>query len=152
MRLESSAFEHGGKIPSKYTCDGKNINPPFMIRDIPRGAKSLTMIMLQPDVPRDLKADGVWVHWIIFNMHCGLWEIREGDEPDGTYGLGTDNNLDYSGPCSSDREHRYYFKLYALDTTLHLPVKSSKSQVEQAMEGHIMAQTELMGRYERVNI
>ncbi|HEW99018.1 MAG: YbhB/YbcL family Raf kinase inhibitor-like protein [Candidatus Parabeggiatoa sp. nov. 3] len=150
MRFESSAFEHGGKIPSKYTCDGKNINPPFKIRDIPRGAKSLTLIMDDPDVPRHLKADGIWDHWVLFNMHCGLWEIREGEEPEGTQGLGTDYNLDYSGPCPPDTEHCYYFKLYALDTTLHLPVKSTKSQVEQAMEGHIMAQTELMGRYERL--
>ncbi|RKZ84528.1 MAG: YbhB/YbcL family Raf kinase inhibitor-like protein [Candidatus Parabeggiatoa sp. nov. 1] len=150
MKLSSSAFEHEGKIPSKYTCDGDNVNPPLTFSEVPRETKSLIIIMDDPDVPKNLRADGMWDHWIVFNMHCGLQRIRDGEEPEGTQGLGTKNNLDYFGPCPPDGEHRYFFKLYALDTTLNLPVKSTKRQVEQAMAGHIVAQAELMGRYERI--
>ena len=150
MKLSSSAFEHDGKIPSKYACDGDNVNPPLIISDVPADANSLVIIMDDPDVPKHLRADGMWDHWIVFNMPASVWEIKEGEEPDGTHGLATGNNLDYFGPCPPDREHRYFFKLYALDTTLDLPEKSTKPQVEKAMEGHILSQTELMGRYERV--
>ena len=150
MKLASSAFEHEGKIPSKYTCDDANTNPPLTISDVPSGAKSLVLIMDDPDVPKHLREDGMWDHWVVFNISPTLRDIKEGEEPAGTPGVGTSGNLDYFGPCPPDREHRYYFKLYALDTELDLPEKSTKAQVEKAMEGHILEQAELMGRYERV--
>ena len=85
----------------------------------------------------------------VFNIPASLTELKEGEEPEGTHGIGTSNNLNYYGPCPPDREHRYFFKLYALDTELKLPEKAKKQQVEKAMEGHVLAKTELMGRYER---
>ena len=150
MKLTSSAFEHEGKIPSKYTCDGDNISPPLAISDVPSGTKSLTLLMDDPDVPKHLRADGMWDHWVVFNIAAGTSQINEGEEPAGTHGAGTSGNLNYFGPCPPDREHRYFFKLYALDTELDLPEKSSKQQVEKAMEGHIVERVELMGRYERI--
>ena len=149
MKLTSTAFEHGGKIPSKHTCDGENSNPPLTIADVPSGAKSLVLIMDDPDVPKTIRADGMWDHWVVFNIPPHLREIKEGEEPEGVPGTGTGGNEDYFGPCPPDREHRYFFKLYALDTKLDLPGKASKRQVEAAMEGHIVAQAELMGRYKR---
>ena len=90
-----------------------------------------------------------WVHWLVFNIPPTTTEIQEGKEPAGVHGKGTSNNLNYHGPCPPDAEHRYYFKLYALDTMLNLPEGVTKKQVEEAMRGHVLAQTELMGRYER---
>ena len=149
MKLTSTAFEHQGKIPSKYTCDGANISPPLRLSDVPAQAKSLVLIMDDPDVPKHLRQDGMWDHWVVFNIPVSLTELKEGEEPEGTHGIGTGNNLNYYGPCPPDREHRYFFKLYALDTELKLPEKAKKQQVEKAMEGHVLAKTELMGRSER---
>ena len=150
MKLTSPAFEHQGKIPSQYTCDGANINPPLTISDVPTQAKSLALIVDDPDVPKRLRQDGMWDHWIVFNMSPKLTEVKEGEEPQGIHGLGTSGNLDYFGPCPPDREHRYFFKLYALDSQLNLSEKATKQQVEKAMQGHILAQAELMGRYQRL--
>ena len=150
MKLTSPAFEHGGKISSKYTCDGENINPPLAISDVPPGAGSLVLIMDDPDVPKHVRADGMWDHWVVFNIPATLRDIGEGKEPEGTHGVGTGGNVNYAGPCPPDREHRYFFKLYALDTELNLPEKATKGQVEKAMEGHVIEKTELMGRYERI--
>jgi len=149
MKLTSAAFEHGGKIPSKHTCDGENSNPPLTIADVPSGAKSLVLIMDDPDVPKSIRKDGMWDHWVVFNIPPDLREIKTGEEPEGVHGSGSGGNENYFGPCPPDREHRYFFKLYAIDAALDLPTKVSKRQVEAAMEGHIVAQTELMGRYER---
>jgi hypothetical protein len=149
MRLTSSAFEHGGTIPPRFTCDGPNVSPPLAFAEIPAGTTSLVLIMDDPDVPRHLRADGMWDHWVVYNIPPDLTGIGEAEEPPGTPGIGTANNTTYFGPCPPDREHRYFFKLYALDRRLNLPAGSSKAQVEAAMEGHILAQSELMGRYER---
>lgn len=149
MKLTSSAFTHEGKIPSLYTCDGKNLNPPLNISDVPPEAKSLVLIMDDPDVPKRLRADGIWDHWVVFNIPVTVTEIPEGKEPPGVHGVGTSGNLDYFGPCPPDREHRYFFKLYALDTQLNLPKKVTKTQVETAIQGHILAEAVLMGRYQR---
>lgn len=150
MKLTSPAFEHQGKIPSRHTCDGANTNPPLEISGVPTGAKSLVLIVDDPDVPKRLRPDGMWDHWIVFNLPPNLTHISEGQEPPGTHGMGTSGNLRYFGPCPPDREHRYFFKLYALETELNLPEKATKQQVERAMEGHVLAQAELIGRYERV--
>lgn len=149
MKLTSSAFEHGARIPSQYTCDGPNINPPLKISDVPSGARSLVLIMDDPDVPKKLRQDGMWDHWIVYNIPPETREVPEGKEPKGTHGTGTGGNLDYYGPCPPDREHRYFFKLYALDTILDLKPKASKKMVEHAMAGHVLAAAELMGKYER---
>ncbi len=150
MKLTSSAFSHEGRIPSKYTCDGDNINPPLTISDVPPGARTLVLIMDDPDVPRAIRKDGMWDHWVVFNISPSVREIEEGVEPRGIHGAGTGGNEGYLGPCPPDREHRYFFKLYALDTELDLPKGAKKSQVEAAMKGRIMAETALMGKYERV--
>jgi len=150
MKLMSPAFEHEGKIPSKHTCDGENTNPPLTISDVPSGAKSLVLIMDDPDVPKHLRADGMWDHWVVFNIPANLSEVEEGEEPMGTNGIGTSGNLKYNGPCPPDREHRYFFKLFALDTQLDLPEKSTKADVEKAMAGHVLFHAELMGTYERI--
>ena len=149
MKLTSPAFDHEGKIPSKYTCDGENINPALTISDLPSEAKSLVLIMDDPDVPKHLREDGMWDHWVVFNIPISVRDIKEGEEPVGTHGSGTSGNLNYFGPCPPDREHRYFFKLYALDTELDLAEKATKQQVEKAMEGHVLEKAELMGRYER---
>lgn len=150
MKLTSSAFGHEGKIPSRFTCDGDNINPPLGISETPKEARSLVLIMEDPDVPRNLRKDGMWNHWVVFNMPPDLREIEEDSEPEGTGGIGTNGEQGYFGPCPPDREHRYFLKLFALDTKLDLPGKSTKEDVEKAMKGHILEQTELMGRYERI--
>ena len=150
MKLSSSAFEEGGRIPSKYTCDSDNVNPSLEISDLPPGAKTLALIMEDPDVPKNLRPDGMWDHWIIFNIPPDTSQIPEGKEPRGTHGEGTSGNQDYNGPCPPDREHRYFFKLFALDSTLELKEKATKPELEKAMEGHILEKTELMGTYERI--
>ena len=153
MKLTSSAFTEGGKIPSKYTCDGANINPPLSISDVPAKAKSLVLIMDDPDIPEFVKQKfgiQVWDHWTVFNIPSGTKEIAEGKNPPGVLGKNTGGKNAYGGPCPPDKEHRYFFKLYALDTELGLPEGSTKAEVEAAMKGYIIARAELMGRYERV--
>lgn len=149
MELTSPAFSHDSVIPARYTCDGDNVNPPLVIGGVPEQAVSLVLIMDDPDVPKHLRADGMWDHWVVFNIAPQTREIAENSEPAGVQGLGTGGNLKYSGPCPPDREHRYFFKLYALDCQLDLAEGASKAEVEQNMAGHVLAQAELMGRYDR---
>ena len=147
MQLTSPAFQNNTLIPSTYTCDGKNINPPLKISDIPKEVKSLVLIIDDPDSVKP--AGKVWDHWIVFNIPPSTTIIPEGKEPQGVHGKGTGGNLKYHGPCPPDAEHRYYFKLYALDTQLSLPEGSTKLEVEKSMERHIIEKTELIGRYNR---
>ena len=147
MELKSNAFENNGKIPSKYTCDGENISPQLSISGVPENAKSLVLIMDDPDAIKP--AGKVWDHWIVFNIPPETKEILESQEQQGTHGKGTSGNLNYRGPCPPDAEHKYFFKLYALDTTFDLPQGSEKQEIEEAMRGHIIEQTQLIGRYER---
>jgi Raf kinase inhibitor-like YbhB/YbcL family protein len=149
MQLSSPAFKNKDKIPSQYTCDGTNINPELLISHVPSEAKSLVLIVDDPDVPPSVRKDRMWDHWVIFNIPPQTTHIAEDSQPQGIPGQNTDGELNYQGPCPPDREHRYFFKLYALDMLLDLPKGATKKQVEEAMEGHILAQTELMGRYER---
>ena len=125
------------------------MSPPLIISDVPENTKSLVLIMDDPDVPKNLRADGMWDHWIVWNISPQTEEIAEGQEPEGVHGLGTANNLNYHGPCPPDREHRYFFRLFALDTILNLPEKRMKAEVEQAMEGHVIDKVELIGLYVR---
>lgn len=149
MRLTSPAFDYGEKIPSEYTCDGKNINPELHISAVPQNAKSLVLIMDDPDVPEFVRKDRMWVHWVVFNIPANQTHISKDSSPFGVVGINTGGEWKYQGPCPPDREHRYFFKLYALDSVLNLPKGATKAEVEQAMKGHIVAEAEWMGTYER---
>lgn len=151
MHLSSTAFVHEGLIPAVYTCDGDNVSPPLSISGAPAEAKSLALVMDDPDVPVSLRADGLFVHWILADIAPATTMLPMGVDPAslGTPGLNTRGNPVYTGPCPPDREHRYFFKLYALDTRLDLAAAPTKDEVEKAMEGHIIAETTLMGRYDR---
>lgn len=148
MELSSTAFAQGQPIPSKYSCDGQNVNPPLAISGVPSGAKSLALIMDDPDVPAAAGVK-VWDHWVVFNMSPALSSIGENEQPPGVRGKGTRGSLQYGGPCPPDREHRYFFKLYALDTMLDLKEGATKTELESAMSGRIIEQAELMGMYVR---
>jgi len=150
MKLTSQAFKHEGKIPSTYTCDGKNVSPPLKIENVPKSAVSLVLIMEDPDVPKHFRPDGMWDHWIVFNIPPTTTDIPEGTEPQGVPGITTRQNMIYGGPCPPDREHRYFFKLFALNTMLNLPAGSTKKHVFDAMHGHIIEETVLLGKYERI--
>lgn len=149
MKLESKNFKESGIIPSKYTCEGKNINPHLLIFDVPKDAKSLVLIMDDPDVPKHVRPDCMYDHWVIFNIPPNTKEMKENSTPPGIEGKNTSGKNGYIGPCPPDREHRYFFKLYALDALLQLPKSSTKKQVEEAMESHILTKCELIGRYEK---
>jgi Raf kinase inhibitor-like YbhB/YbcL family protein len=145
MKLSSQAFENGGNIPTKYTCDGEDINPQLSILDIPEGTKSLTLIVDDPDAPV-----GMWDHWLVYNIPPTISVIGENSLPSGaSQALNSWGRGDWGGPCPPDKEHRYFFKLYALDTELTFDSPPDKSSLEQSMEGHILAEAELMGRYNR---
>ena len=146
MNLTSEAFKQGEMIPEKYGRDFDNVNPPLTIEDVPEGTKSLALIMDDPDVP-EAAGVSVWDHWVVFNIPPNEIEISEGWKPSGTRGVGTRGELDYGGPRPPDREHRYFFKLYALDSMLELPEGTTKEQVLNEMEGHVLESTELMGRF-----
>jgi Raf kinase inhibitor-like YbhB/YbcL family protein len=151
MQLTSTAFQQGKRIPAKYTCDAEGINPPLQIEDVPAHTKTLALIMDDPDVPESVRKDRMFVHWVVFNIPPSVHTIAENSVPPGILGNHTRGGLGYFGPCPPDREHRYFFKLYALDISLDLPEGATKTDVEKAMAGHILAQAELMGRYERVD-
>lgn len=149
MQLTSTVFTNNGAIPAKYTCDGEDVNPPLTIAGVPAGTQSLVLIVDDPDVPKSIREDGMWDHWIVFNIPPDTTEISAGMEPAGVHGKGTNGDTGYHGPCPPDGQHRYFFKLYALDTVLNLGEGAGKAGVEQAMTGHILEQTELIGLYER---
>jgi Raf kinase inhibitor-like YbhB/YbcL family protein len=149
MKITSTAFEEGGKIPSKFTCEGVNTNPELQFSDIPSTTKTLVLILDDPDVPEFVRKEKMYDHWVVFNIPPSTTKIPENTQPAGTPGKNTGGGLNYQGPCPPDREHRYFFKLYALDTELPLPKGAGKSEVEKAMRGHIIAEAQLMGRYEK---
>ncbi|MBS3104901.1 YbhB/YbcL family Raf kinase inhibitor-like protein [Candidatus Woesearchaeota archaeon] len=144
MELTSSAFTHNSAIPSEYTCDGNDLSPELMISDVPSNAKSLVLISDDPDAPV-----GTWDHWVVFNIPPLTASIPKGTEPKGTAGKNSWGRTGYGGPCPPSGTHRYFFKLYALDTTLNLPQGAAKKDLEKAMQGHIVAQAQLMGNYKR---
>ena len=149
MKLSSQAFKHNDKIPSKYTCQGQDINPPLEIAEVPEGTKSLALIMDDPDVPERVRKDKMWVHWVAYNIDPKTRAIKENIPTLGTLGKNTGGMNRYMGPCPPDKEHRYFFKLYALDTMLSLKDGATKDELLKAMEGHILAQCELIGRFEK---
>ncbi|MFW6013969.1 MAG: YbhB/YbcL family Raf kinase inhibitor-like protein [Nanoarchaeota archaeon] len=144
MKLTSPVFENEGNIPEKYSCKGDDINPPLNIDDIPGGTKSFAMIMDDPDAP-----GGTFVHWVIWNIPC-VNEIGENSVPEGAKeGNNNFGKIGYGGPCPPSGTHRYYFKLYALDTELGLGEGASKRELEVAMDGHIIGQVTLMGKFSK---
>ena len=153
LSLTSSAFSDGEVIPSQYTCDGANSIPPLSISGVPEDAESLVLIMDDPDIPDSVKESRgieVFDHWVVFNIPTDITTIEEGKQPAGTLGLNSAGNAEYTGPCPPDGEHRYFFKLYALDTTLDLDEGATKQEVEEALYEHILTQTRLLGRYTRI--
>lgn len=145
LKIASSAFGHNERIPVKYTCDGADASPPISIEGVPETAKSLALIMDDPDAPR-----GTWVHWLVWNIDPKIKEIAEGKVPSGaSLGMNDFRRLDYGGPCPPSGTHRYFFKLYALDTVLGLKQGAAKAELEKAMHGHVIAQAELIGLYSR---
>jgi len=153
--LTSSAFEHGGFIPEKYSCDADNINPPLEIAGVPKEAVSLVLIMDDPDIPqqfKDARNIDSFDHWTIYGIAPETTEIPEG-EVRGSEGLNGRGESGYTGPCPppdlEPTEHRYFFKLYALDTNINFIKAPTKDEVIAATEGHVIATAELMGRYDR---
>ena len=151
MQITSSAFSEGEPIPAKYTCDGKDVSPPLKFADIPATAKSLALIADDPDAPV-----GTWVHWVLFDLPPTTTELPE-DSPKTQYlsggakqGINDFRRLGYGGPCPPPGSpHRYFFRLYALDSLLQLQPGASRKDVDRAMAKHILAQGQLMGTYKR---
>lgn len=143
MKIESSAFSFGNPIPIKYTCDGENVSPPLNFTDIPSNTKSLVLIMDDVDAPA-----GVFTHWIIYNLAADTGGIKEAEKA-GTAGKNTFGQNKYGGPCPGSGEHRYYFRLYALDTDLSLPAGFDRKQIENQMGQYVIETAETMGRYKR---
>jgi len=150
IKLKSSAFEEGGMIPKKYSCDGPNVSPPLEWESGPSGCKAFALICDDPDAPM-----GTWVHWVVYNISARVNRLAEGISAskvldDGTLqGTNDFRKIGYGGPCPPGGTHRYYFKIYALDAPLKLDSGATKSQLLRAMEGHILAQGQLMGKYRR---
>jgi Raf kinase inhibitor-like YbhB/YbcL family protein len=143
FKIESSAFGEGEMIPAKYTCDGEGINPTLKFSDLPDGTKSLALIADDPDA-----TTGTFIHWTIWNIDPTTPYIAEGNAAQGSVeGKNSSGKIGYAPPCPPSGTHRYFFRGYALDTTLNLPERSSRSDLEKAMEGHIVGEGELMGKY-----
>src|SRR3989344_2408279 len=159
LSLTSPAFTQGTSIPSQFTCDAENISPPLQISGVPEGTVSLALLMDDPDIPQVFKEQrGIdsFDHWTLFNLPAGrqVFRIESGEVPEGAVvGANGAGKNEYIGPWPpreyEPSEHRYFFKLFALDSLLALPEGATKKQVEEAMQGHVIAKTELVGRYKR---
>jgi Raf kinase inhibitor-like YbhB/YbcL family protein len=150
ITITSPAFSEGDMIPRQYTCDGEDISPPLAWTGVPEGTKTLALICDDPDAPV-----GTWVHWVIFNIPPKTEGLAANIAPKGTIEIGAKHGtndfrkLGYGGPCPPGGTHRYFFKLYALDAETALDPGVTKAQLLKAMEGHILAEGQLMGRYKR---
>ena len=150
LMVKSSAFKEGEMIPKKYTCDGEDISPPLSWEGVPDGTKSIAIICDDPDAPM-----GTWVHWVLFNLPPGTNTLSEAVPPEAVlengarHGINDFRKLGYGGPCPPGGTHRYYFKIYALDIVLGLQSGASKADLLKAMEGHVLSEGQIMGRYKR---
>ncbi len=150
MKLMSPAFEEGGMIPAKFTCDGEDFSPALSWEGVPAGTQSFALIADDPDAPM-----GTWVHWVMYNIPDTTRHLDEAVPvveklPDGSLqGINDFRKIGYGGPCPPSGVHRYYFKLYALDAKLKLPAGSTKAELLRAMAGHILGKAEFMGKYSR---
>ena len=151
FHLTSTAFQAGGTIPQRFTCDGDNISPQLSWDGVPPGTRSLALIMHDPDAPRP----GGYTHWVIYNIAPSATHLEEGISKHeklpgvGIQGLNDSGRLGYTGPCPPSGTHRYYFRLYALDREIDLKSGAGKSDLESAMKDHVLGQAELMGKYRR---
>jgi Raf kinase inhibitor-like YbhB/YbcL family protein len=150
IEITSSVFEDGGLIPANYTCDGEDTSPPLRWAEVPDGAKSIALVCDDPDAPM-----GTFVHWVLFNLPAETKELAEGVPSDkalpngAKQGVTDFGRIGYGGPCPPSGTHRYFFKIYALDAELALKAGASKRELLRAMEGHILAQGQLIGKYRR---
>ena len=152
LELTSDVFVNGQSIPAKYACTGRNISPALAWTEPPSATQSFALIMDDPDAPM-----GTWVHWVLFNIPADVRNLQEdlpvtgkNVDPNAIFvGKNSSNNIGYDGPCPPSGTHRYFFKLYALDTTISLLPGATKEQVLREMEGHILAQGELMGTFSK---
>lgn len=152
MKLTSTAFAHNGEIPAQYTCEGRDRAPPLAWSELPAGTRSLALIVDDPDAPDPAAPKMTWVHWVLYDIAPTAAGLADGGHelPAGTRdGLNDWKRTGYGGPCPPVGRHRYFFKLYALDTALSFAHPPSKPQLEQAMKGHVLAQAELVGTYAR---
>ena len=150
VQLTSTAFKEGEAIPRGYTCDGANVSPPLEWTGVSKTAKTIALIADDPDAPA-----GTWVHWVLYNLPAGGLGLIENTPPTetlnggGVQGKNDFGKIGYGGPCPPSGTHRYFFKFYALDSDLSLKPGATKAEVEKAMEGHIVGQAQLMGKYRR---
>ena len=150
ITITSAAFTEGGMIPREYTCDGRDVSPALAWTGAPEGTKSLAIICDDPDAPM-----GTWVHWVLFNIPATADELPQNIPPDklledgARHGINDFRKFGYGGPCPPGGTHRYYFKLYALDAELTQEPGITKAELLRTMEGHILAEGQLMGRYKR---
>jgi len=151
IKLTSTVFQDGGMIPAKYTCDGASISPPLEWSGVPRTAKSLALICDDPDAP-----GRTWVHWVVFDLPASRMTLPENVPPQeaiaggGKQGMTDFKKIGYGGPCPPPgKPHRYFFRLYALNSKLNLKPGATKADVEKAIEGHVLTKAELMGKYGR---
>jgi Raf kinase inhibitor-like YbhB/YbcL family protein len=146
LKITSDSFENNGQIPSKYTCEGKNFNPPLRIQNIPESAESLAIIVDDPDAP-----SGIFTHWMVWNIPPASL-IKENSFPEGIEGINDFKAFHYMGPCPPSGTHRYFFKVYALDSMLDVPKISTKAHLERTMQAHILAYGELIGLYQKIKV
>lgn len=154
LKLSSAAFEHGAEIPTKYTCQGEDISPPLSWQGIPEATRSLALIIHDPDVPSPDNPVRLWVHWVLYNLPVDTTSLAghttSSELPAGTVeGLNDWDRTGYGGPCPPMGRHRYFHKLYALDLVLDDLHEPTKDQLEAAMQGHILAEAELIGTYQK---
>ena len=143
ISITSSSFQAGGDIPAKFACGGTNVSPALQIGGVPNEAKSLVLIVDDPDAPR-----GLFTHWIIWNIDPKTTRVAENSAPTGgVQGTNDFGKRNYGGPCPPSGTHRYFFKIFALDTKLELKPNARRAELDAAMRGHVLAQGELMGRY-----
>jgi len=140
MNITSPAFENESALPADYTCRGESKIPPLRFIDVPDNTRSLVLIIDDPDAPA-----GTWVHWIVFNIDPAVSEISQDNQPQANFGINDYNQLEYGAPCPPSGTHRYFFKLYALDTKLDLQNGASVNEIVTAMQGHVIEQTTLIG-------
>ena len=145
LTVSSPVFNNNSVLPTKYTCDGNNVNPPLIIENIPAAAKSLALIVDDPDAP-----GGIWVHWVLWNIDPETKKIEENTVPNGAHqGMNDFRQTTYNGPCPPAGTHRYFFKLYALDKMLTLSPNATKNDLEKSMNGHIVEEAHIIGLYQR---
>ncbi len=152
LRLKSSAFEHLGKIPRIYTCEGEDVSPPLSWTDAPGGTKSFALVVEDPDAPDPQAPKMTWVHWVLYNLPAAARGLEEGVSrlPEGTLeGRNDWKRTGYGGPCPPIGRHRYFHKLYALDAELPDLGRPIRAQLLNAMEGHVLGGAELIGTYQK---